>query len=257
MTAITRVEVHSSWFVKSLEANPVFRIDLLWLHEFDIALFIPEAEPFRFFWSDCLVLEPQEQAKVLDSSETLWVQGILSISFIVDITHEDVFLIEPLEVPPGTIVIGWSTPILDEDELSEVAKNVICKWTPPCLALLIDRDAHVWTAVRKECVNLETFALLHNWSSNKATLRNTDNTHLFSCEVWVVLDLVAHCVYLPLHPFKYWSCVTIADLDAFNHCTFVNSTRNVFHPWVDLWAVSIETMKDEHWCYCIYIIQFI
>ena len=76
--------------------------------------------------------------------------------------QEDVLLVEPRWVPPGTEVIRWSAPILDECELSKVAKNVICKWAPPFLTLLIDRDAHVWGTIREERVNLKTFTFLYD-----------------------------------------------------------------------------------------------
>ena len=155
------------------------------------------------------------------------------------------------EVPPRAVVISWSTPILNDNPFSKVAKYVISKWTPPRFTLLVDSDTHMWAAKREECMDLEAFALLYDCSCNKATLGNTDNAHLLIRKVWVVVDLVAHRLYLPLHSFEYRSRIAVPDFDAFDHCLALDLSLDVGHPRVDLMTVSIKAVKDEHRSYCI------
>ena len=123
---------------------------------------------------------------------------------------------------------------------------MVCNWTPPDFTLLIGCYTHVWTAIRKKGVNLKSFALFDDRSSNQATLRNSNNTYLFVGEIRVIMNLVTHCLNLPLHPFKYGCRFSITNLDTFNNCLVVNLSLNAFNPTVNLWTVSIKTVKDNN-----------
>ena len=214
------------------------------LHKDHVSLIVPETEPFWLFWCNSVIFHPHPETEVLDICEASLVVGVLGVVLIVYILQEYILVVEPGEVPPSSIVISRGTEILDDSPLSQISKNMICKWTPPRPAFLVYSNSHMWWSKSEECVNLESLTLFNHRSCNKTSLWNTDDAHFLASKVWVIVDLMAHSCDLQRHHFKNWGDVSITDLDAFYDSLVLNCISGHFYPWVDLVAVTVQTVKD-------------
>ena len=190
--ARSRVEEHPVAFVKSAKANPVLFIHLLLLERDIVSLVVPGAEPLRRVRVDNSILVPHPQAKVLHRCESGLVTCILRCKLVVDFRQENRVRIEPIQVPPGTIVFGRCTKVLHPDELGHVAQEVIHERAVPLVALLVDTDSVVRRAECEKRVHFEISAAFDDRPRDKTSLRDAHDVDLFAGEVRIVVQFVAN-----------------------------------------------------------------
>lgn len=76
----------------------------------------------------------------------------------------------PVQVPPESVVIGRGTPILHDQELSEVTEHVIDQGAPWVGTLLVDTDASVWCSIREQRVHVKISTRLNDSASCQTAL---------------------------------------------------------------------------------------
>jgi hypothetical protein len=168
-------------------------------------------------------LQPHPESKVLHIGDSSLV-GIACIQLIIDVWKEDGLVVVSFNVPPGSEVVAWGAPLLDERDLSQVSKDEIDNRTPPSVTLLIHSHTLVRSSKCVQRVHIETSTLFNNCSSNEASLGNANDTDLLSCEVWIIMNLVACLLSLPCHSLKDRCDFSIANLHTFDHSSVVNAS---------------------------------
>ena len=154
-----------------------------------------------------------------------------------------------VKVPPGPVVIGRRTPILNDHELGQVTKDVIDDRAVPVTALFVDSHALMRCTERVEHVDVETGAGLYDCARDESTLRDAEQVDLLVSVVRVVTQLVACNISLPLHPRELGRSLSIADFDTFDDGIFTNSFLDHVNPGSDRATTAINAMEQSNRSY--------
>ena len=138
MVTVAMIEEHSTAFVESLQADPVFSVHGLLLHRDIVGFVIPYAEPLRLTRLDREVLIPLPETKLFDRRESFLILRHFVIMLVIDPWQKLSFLIVAIKVPPRSEVVGRGERALELAQSSQVPKHVIEERTVPLLTMVVD-----------------------------------------------------------------------------------------------------------------------
>jgi len=245
VVALTRVEPKTAGLIQSLQADRVLFVHLQLFERDSVATIIPVPEPFRLAGHDDSVLLPHPHAEIFHSSQASLVPSVFDLKLVVDLGQEGGMIVEAIKVPVRTVVVRRCTPVLHNQELSEIAKNVVDEWTVPVAALLIHRDTSMRATKGVKKVYLQVCTRLNHSPCNQTSLRDSKQVDLFASEIRVVMKLMAHNVGLPPHSGEHGRYLTVADLDTLNWHLIVQRLRDHINPTCDIVATASNTVQQS------------
>ena len=164
------IEEHSTAFVESLEADPVFSVHSLLLHRDIVGFVIPYAEPLRLTGLDREVLIPLPETELFDVRKAILVELVLRFALIVNVRKEDGAIIERFNVPPGPIVVSRGNPLLQYQLVRQKAEDAVHNRARPMSADRIGTDTLMGRAEGEKGVDTEARASLDHGTGNEASL---------------------------------------------------------------------------------------
>ena len=115
---------------------------------------------------------------------------------------------------------------MHNNQLGQVAKDMVGERAPPLVALSVNADATMRSAESEQRMNFQVSASLNDCASDETSLRNTNEIDLFPSEVGIVVQLVTNSRSLPFHTLKHRRVLAISNLNTLHYGLAVNRLRD-------------------------------